>query len=231
MNYVLDKSYGVGGKFFPDPKFPNGDASFDACILEGRNLLVFEHKSSVIRADAKYAGDPSRLKKELDLKFIEGEADGAKGLAQISKHLQRFLSGEKLGDLSSADVDRVFPIMVCLENTMVVPFVGRYLNEQFRGMLPRRGFRQVVTPVFILGASDIENLLGYLQSFALSDILESYHLNNKLHNTSMSSSEVPLLKKKKPGPNIVRDRFSDFSEAAIRHLFGEAPEDSAGAKN
>lgn len=112
----------------------------------------------------KYAGDPLKLRKELDLKFIEGDADGAKGLAQISKHLYRFFNGEKLGDLSSADVDRVFPIMVCLENTMVVPYVGRYLNEQFRGMLPRRGFRQVVTPVFILG-------FRHREPFGLSAVL------------------------------------------------------------
>lgn len=221
VNYVLEKSYSAGGKFLPDPRFPNGDASFDACILEGRNLLVLEHKSSVIRADAKYSGDPAKLKKELDLKFIEGEADGAKGLTQISKHLYRFFNGEKLGDLSSADVDRVFPIMVCLENTMVVPYVGRYLNEQFREMLPRRGFRQVVTPVFILGAPDIENLLGYLQSYALSEILESYYSKNRSLTTSISTSEVPILKNKKPGQNIVMERFSNFSETAIQHLFGD----------
>lgn len=227
VNYVLSKSYEAGGMFFSQPKFSNGDEAFDAFILEGRNLFVFEHKSSVIRADAKYAGDPSKLKKELDLKFIEGDAAGSKGLGQLSKHLARFFGGDNLGDLSSANVDKVYPVLVCLESTMVIPYLGRYLNERFRTIFHRRDFRQVVTPVFTLGVSDIENLLGYLQSFTFSAILESYHSKNRTMLTSISSSEVPLLKNVKPQRNIVKERFSEFSEIMIRDLFGDVPKDSA----
>ena len=180
VNYLLERNYSAGGKLVFEPKFSNGDGAFDACLLEGRNLLVFEHKSSVIRADAKYAGDPAKLKSELDLKFIEGDDEGAKGLSQLCNHLKRFFAGDNLGDLSQATVDRVYPILVCLESSMVAPYLGHYLNEKFRTMFPGNGIRQVVTPVFTLGASDIENVLGYLQSFAFSDILQSYHSKNRL---------------------------------------------------
>jgi len=226
INYVLSKSYEASGIFFSESKFSNGDGAFDAFILEGRNFIVFEHKSSVIRADAKYAGDPSKLKKELDLKFIEGDTAGSKGLGQLSKHLARFLGGDKLGDLSCANVDKVYPVLVCLESTMVTPYLGRYLNERFRTIFRRRDFRQVVTPVFTLGVSDIENLLGYLQSFLFSAILESYHSKNKTMLTSISSSEVPLLKYVKPQRNIAMERFSEFSEIMVKDLFGDMPEDS-----
>jgi len=84
VNYLLEKEYRAGGTFLSEPRFLNGDGAFDACILEGRNLLVFEHKSSVIRADAKYGGDPAKLKKELDLKFIEGDAEGAKASRSLA---------------------------------------------------------------------------------------------------------------------------------------------------
>jgi hypothetical protein len=132
VNHILNESYAAGGKFIAEPKFADGGAAFDACILEGRNLFVMEHKSSVLRADAKYSGNPSLLKKELDLKFIDGDADGAKGVSQLSKHLGRFLAGENLGGIDPKEVDRVYPVMVCLESTMVTPYLGRYLNERFR---------------------------------------------------------------------------------------------------
>src|SRR5271155_2203432 len=68
-------------------------------------------------------------------------------------------------------------------------------------------YRQVVTPVFTLAITDVENLLGYIQSFHLSDILESYDSTNKVMFTSLSSSVVALLKKARPQRNIVWESF------------------------
>ena len=221
VNFIFQRSYTVSGTFIAEPKFSNGDAAFDACIVEGRNLFVLEHKSSVIRAEAKYSGDASKLKKELDLKFIEGDAEGSKGLAQLSKHLIRFLGGEKLGEIDAHAIDRVYPVMICLESTMVTPLLGKYLNERFDTIYPRKKCRQVVTPVFTLEIADVENLLGYMHSLLLSDIFESYHSANKTMLTSLSSSEVPILKNVKPQRNIVRESFEKFSEAMALDLFGE----------
>jgi hypothetical protein len=221
VNQILKVSYSAGGTMIPEPQFSNGDAAFDACIVEGRNLLVFEHKSSVIRADAKYGGDVSKLKAELDLKFIEGDADGKKGLSQLSSYISRFLGGDNVGGVSAQDINRIYPVLVCLESTMLAPYLGRYINERFNTVFSRRNFRQVVTPVFILGISDVENLLGYLQSFALTDIFESYHSKNKSMLTSISRSEVPLLKNVEPERNIVRERYSEFADRMEQAFFGE----------
>jgi hypothetical protein len=221
VNTILRDSYAAGGIVIPEPHFANGDPSFDACILEGRDLVVMEHKSSVIRADAKYAGDADRLERELKLKFVEGEAGEAKGVAQLVRNLERFLGGENLGDLSSQDVSRVFPVLVCAESSMTVPYAGRYLKEQFHEAYPRKKFKQVVTPLFTLGIADVENLLGYLGSFTLSTVLESFYSANKSMLSSISLSGVPLLKNVEPGPNLVKDRFSDFAHRMERNLFGE----------
>jgi hypothetical protein len=53
-------------------------------LLEGGSLVAFEHKSSTIRADAKYGGDVEKLKEQLHLKFVEGDEEGAKGIAQLN---------------------------------------------------------------------------------------------------------------------------------------------------
>jgi len=231
VNYVLQKNYSGRGTFIPEPKFSNGEAAFDACIVEGRDLLVFEHKSSVIRADAKYGGDASKLKKELELKFVEGDEEGAKGLTQLNNHLVRFLNGDSLAGIRADDIDRVYPVMVCLESAMVGPYLAKYLNGRFNDIYARKRYRQVVTPVFTLAITDVENLLGYLQSFPLSDILESYYSTNKAMFTSLSSSVVPLLKKAKPQRNIVSESFEQFSEKMAADLFGETLAEPDKAKN
>jgi len=222
VNYVLSKSYSAGGRFVPAPKFPNGDQAFDACLIEGRSLIVFEHKSSTIRADAKYGGDVSKLRNELHLKFVEGHDESAKGLAQLSRSLTRFLKGEDIGEIRNSEINKVYPVLVCLDSSVAVPYVGRYFNEQFSANFARKTVRQIVTPVFTLSISDVENLLGYLASFGLSDIFESYHSKNKTMLTSISSSEVPLLKNVQPGRNIVRERFSEFGRTIEKEFFGQS---------
>jgi hypothetical protein len=126
--------------------------------------------------------------------------------------------------ISVQDISKIYPILICLESTMVAPYLGRYINERFNAIFPRRDFRQVVTPLFTLGISDVENLLGYLQSFTLTDIFESYHSKNKSMLTSMSSSVVPLLKNAKPQRNIVKERYSEFADRMMRAFFDEVPD-------
>jgi hypothetical protein len=219
VNLILNESYKAKGTFVPEPKFPNGEQAFDACLVEGGSLVVFEHKSSTMRADAKYGGDVEKLKEQLHLKFVEGDEDGAKGVAQLNRSVQRFLQGEAIENISSNDIHTVYPVLVCLDNTVSVPYMGLYFREQFRSMFPRKKCRKTVTPVFTLNISDVENLLGYLAKFTMSDILENFYRENRTMVTSISSSNVPLLKDAKEDRNCVREWFSEFAKHMEKTLF------------
>lgn len=200
VNHIFAQSYSSGGRLIPGPRFSNGDQAFDACLLEGRNLIVLEHKSSTLRGEAKYGGDVHRLKEELDSKFIEGDADGAKGLAQLTKGISRFLSGEDVENVDRCKVDRIYPALICLDYSITVPLVGRYFNERFYASFPRKKFKQVVvTPVFTIGISDLENLAGYLGSLRACDILECYYAGDKSMMIAMSSARIPILLRAKAG--------------------------------
>jgi hypothetical protein len=225
VNSIIERSYAAQGQFIPEPKFSNGEPAFDACLLEGRRLVVFEHKSSTLRADCKYGGDVAKLKKELDLKFVKGDEEGAKGVAQLNKNLVRFLNGDTINGISSNEIRTVYPTLVCLDSSVVVPYMGRYFKEQFHASFPRRKFRQIVTPVFTLSISDVENLLGFLQSFQLSDIFDSFYSENRSMLTSISSSAVPLLKKAQQGKNVVTEAFSAFCRQMEKDLFGQDTKD------
>ena len=219
VNSLLSDGFRAGGRYFSEPKFANGDSAFDACLLEGRRLVVFEHKSSTIRADCKYAGDVAKLKTELHLKFVDGDQEGAKGVAQLNKSLIRFLGGELMEGISCIEVSTIYPSLVCLDNSVSVPYMGRYFNEQFRSVFPRKQFRQTVTPVMTLNISDIENLLGYLHEFKLSDVFDSFYSKNRSIVTPLSTSEIPLLKNVRHGSNVVLDSFADFGKRIEKDLF------------
>lgn len=220
VNAIVSQSYGAGGTFVPTPKFANGDEAFDAYLVEGSSLVVFEHKSSVIRADAKYGGDVDKLETELQLKFVEGESDSIKGLAQLRKSVSRFLRGESVGKLTNRDIKTIYPVLICLDNTVSVPYIGRYFNEQFRLSFPRKEFRRyVVAPLYTLNISDVENLLGYLRKVKLSDILDSYYSKNRSTFLPLSRSEVPILQRIQPDSNAVIEEFERFARAMELDLF------------
>jgi len=228
VNQLLAQSYAGGGTFVPGPKFTNGDEAFDAYILERGSLIVFEHKSSIIRADAKYGGDVGKLKRDLDLKFVEGDEDGAKGIAQLNRSIARFLRGEAIGGLLPKDVYTIYPCIVCLDNAVSIPYMAAYFKEQFKAVFPRKEFRQTVTTLFTLNITDVENLLGYLGRFQLSDILESYHAASRTMLTSLSTSSVPLLEGVAPDETVLRRGFAEFARKLEEELFpqGEVNQDA-----
>jgi len=44
-------------------------------------------------ADAKLSGRLDLMEPEIEKKFVKGDADGRKGIAQLSKSIERFLNG------------------------------------------------------------------------------------------------------------------------------------------
>jgi hypothetical protein len=219
VNSIFGEHYKAKGRFTVEPRFLNGDPAFDACLFEGERLIVFEHKRSTIRADCKYGGDVAKLKAELDLKFVKDDDNANKGVAQLSKGIIRFLDGESLDGVSSKNVRRIYPVLICLDNIASVPYFGRYLSEQFYTCFRRKKYRQAVTPVMTLNISDVENILGYLEKFRLSDILDSRYTKDRGMLSSFSASKVPLLENVQPAINMVRERFAVFGKRMEEDLF------------
>jgi hypothetical protein len=220
VNGILESNYSEGGRLITEPQFLNGDQAFDACVLEDRDLVVFEHKSSVLRADSKYSGDMEKLGEELRSKFIEGSAEGRKGLSQLKHNLGRFFDGQTVAGIRPESVDRIYPALVCLDRSMAVPYMGRYLDEEFRRDFPRKKIRQVITPLLTLSINDVENLSPYFHKFELSEIFESYHAMNKSQLWSISRSDVPILKHAEKGRDVVKEKFAEFTRKMETDLFG-----------
>lgn len=110
--------------------------------------------------------------------------------------------------------------MVCLETSATVPYFARYLRDSFKAIYPRKKYPQVVTPLFTLGVADVENLSGYLGLFKFSEILESYRSGNVAMMTSISNSNVSILKNVTPAQSIVDTQFEKFTQKLEQDFFG-----------
>jgi hypothetical protein len=86
-------------RYLESPKFLNGDEACDAIFIEGSSLVFCEYKSSVLKAYAKLSGRLDELAPEIDKKFVSGDEDGRKGVAQLSEGIERLLQGETIGTI------------------------------------------------------------------------------------------------------------------------------------
>jgi hypothetical protein len=198
--------YVVPEQLFRNPTFPNDDEAFDACLLEETSLVVFEHKASILRADAKFSGHQQRLQEELDKKFVKGEGGKPKGVAQLQRSVTRFLRGEALKGIDLNRVHKIYPVMVCLDRSVTSPFFAKYFNTAFRLKEWKRGGR-VITPLVVLGITELENLLPYLHAVSLSAILESNYATKNWDVFPFTAISAPILETHQPSRNKVQERF------------------------
>jgi len=220
--WLFDQTYQARGQFVASPRFRNGDEAFDAYLLEGSSLLVFEIKGSVLTTQAKYGFSPDTLRNELHKKAITGEPGERKGAAQVSAHLRRFLDGDDLPGVDRRKVKSIYPVLVFLDHSFVAPYMNRLYNECFDSPDLRRQYRRVITPLFSITIEDLENVLPHTHRQELSAILDSYYRANKNMYGGLSHSSVPLLLAQQPGRDIVRERFHRFADDLERRLFPNA---------
>ena len=210
--------------YLPNPKFSDGDEAFDGLLAEGSDLIALEFKSSVLRADRKYSGDPVQVLAELDKKFVVGDSTGAKGIAQLENGIDRFLSGDEISGIDPKRMGRIYPVIVVLEQAMTAPQVSRYLNDRFARRSLGKKHRRTITPVTIIDIENCERLAPYIEQYGLGPLLESYH-DSHVRRTrdqliAFKPENIPFLDNRPELPERARDGFMKFlGELGVR-MFG-----------
>jgi hypothetical protein len=118
--------------------------------------------------------DPEALAKAIDKAFIIGDANGRKGVAQLSKSLRRILDGDAIQGLPRRDWTLIYPVMVCLDAAMTCPGMSAYINEMFERPR-RRGSKTRITPLTIIDVEDYEGLLADIAVYPFDELLDSYY--------------------------------------------------------
>jgi hypothetical protein len=218
INDQIQANYAAGGQLIPNPTFADGSEACDVCLKEGTNLILFEHKSSVLKVE-KYGSDPSNLKHDLDIKFVEGEPDSPKGVAQFERTIQRFLAGDLISGIAPGQVSKIYPVMLCLEASMVAPLMTKYLNGQFAKARLAKKYKKTITPLFVIAVHHFEEFLPHLQILRMVDLLESYYAGDKQLRLPMTVSTTSVLRTENRGIDRLGDRLRQIGEQITGDLF------------
>lgn len=176
VNEVLIRSIPAHCRILTDVRFGDEAQAFDAVILEGSALIVFEHKASTIRNAVKYADDPAKLAEVLESRFVTGEGANRKGVRQLWNGINRFTRGEALygggREVRIQEVSEILPVLVHLDNALRTIGIPHYMAERFRAF--GRFKRHTVTPLVLLPISELEDLEGHLLECGLALFLRSF---------------------------------------------------------
>ncbi|MEN6607696.1 MAG: hypothetical protein ABFD60_10665 [Bryobacteraceae bacterium] len=203
--------------YIASPKFSDGAEVSDGLFIDGSGIILCEYKSSVLTAEAKLSGRLDLLEPDLRKKFVTGDADGRKGIAQLSRSIERLLKGDSVTGLSSRNWSILRPVMVCLDDAMLCPGMSGYMNDQF-DRAPFKRSRVRVAPLTLIDIENFEDLLPDMKAFGFGTLLEDYYHAN-MRSTGGGHDQLVAFRRKNIPFLDDKPEHADEKEAAFRRFF------------
>jgi hypothetical protein len=206
--------------YIDSPTFADGAEVCDGMFTDGSSLILCEYKSSVLRADAKLSGRLDLLEQDIHKKFVTGDEDGRKGIAQLSLSIERLLKGEEVAGMPERKWSIVQPVMVCLEHAMLCPGMSGYLNGQFDRVSLRQLSRTRIAPLTLIDIEHFEDLLPEMKHFGFGALLDDYY---RAHMRSTGGGHDQLVAFRRKNIPFLDDKPMppDEKEAAFRQFFAD----------
>ncbi len=204
--------------YIDSPAFVDGAEVCDGMFTDGSHIILCEYKSSVLRADAKLSGKLELLEPDIRRKFVTGDEDGRKGIAQLSLSIERLLQGAPIAGMTERKWSIVHPVMVCLEHAMLCPGMSGYLNSQFDRASLRQLSRTKIAPLTLIDIEHFEDLLPDMKQFGFGALLDDYY---RVHMRSMAGGHDQLVAFRRKNIPFLDDKPEppDEKEAALRQFF------------
>jgi hypothetical protein len=163
------------GLLFSDPRYENGDQSFDEIIYypDTKHLIVIETKASFMHTEAKFGRKISKFWKEIKQKFIEKETGEVKGIGQMANHIGHLFAPAKSSrrHVVSRELDhwiqtaeKVSPIIVVQEPVISFHIHEDLLNTELKKRLKKMKHRPSVSVanLTVLNIDTLEMLRPHL---------------------------------------------------------------------
>jgi hypothetical protein len=219
------------------PKFkdPKKGQVCDLVVKSGRSAAFIEFKGATFTAQSKYCGDFNRLKQAIKEKLVEDDA-GAKAVQQLARSISLACDGkapEEIDGLSVADLSWVYPVVVTRDDIGSTVGVNAFLQHRFDGCFNHATVKQRVTPLFCLGAEDLERLIPYLTDTAFTELLYAHYRANKKVSPAgyimqpyfATKENAILLEKGYRRTEFHSESLNEITIATARHLGLEIPQD------
>jgi hypothetical protein len=226
------------GRFYDSPKWQSpkarrGKEAFDGALDCGDALIVMEYKGKYLELSAKYSGRREALLEDLDARFGEGVRQLAQNLEIVfnndpAQERHTFSETSENGDVvleysleAARRVKRIYPVLIVQDFSLQIGFANRELRNSFESEIANRHIDpELVKPLSLLTAEDLENLLPYLDQVSFTDILDEYV---QPHEPIFRFRHIfsQFLKRKGIGrrPNEWIDRKFDELHASSMELF------------
>ena len=180
MSWLLDRTTSPAiNAFYPSPIYDTKEEGqvCDGIILSEDAAILIEYKGSTFSAKAKYAYETETLRQEIEEKLI-GSEQRPKGIRQLRNAVLSLFRRDtplKVKGVDLSKITKVIPLLITRDDLGSTFGINAYLNLRFKSLIgkERRKLRKTLTPLFCMGAEDIEKISSYLCDTSLTSIIES----------------------------------------------------------
>ncbi|MDP1947475.1 MAG: hypothetical protein Q8L77_08245 [Nitrospirota bacterium] len=224
MNWILEQACrNSPNRFYPSPKYKNGDEVCDAIIICGSTAIFLEYKGSTFTAQSKYKGDLTELAAEIEDNLI-GTETKRKGVRQLTQAILRVFDKQTPASVADVDLSRIntiFPVLVTRDDIGGSWGISHYLQMKADGFFNRRKVRpKTVTPIFCLSSEGMEGISAYLQDKPISDLLHAWYSNDPGRYWSFQTIENSVISSHGFKKNTdLESAFKTVFENAIQVIF------------
>lgn len=186
VNELLQRACaGTKARFIPDPR-PSGRPDLQICdgiIVSGDSIVLIEYKSSMFRADTKYAGNHQALAAEIEKKLVEDrESSSKKGVMQLAEAVRTLFGGNVsavVPEIDVAKIRHVYLYIVTLDSIGGTIGMSAFLNTFLNQHLDRAAFQSLqIRPIFCSEIEALETSTGFFANVTLPEILERWFVSN-----------------------------------------------------
>jgi hypothetical protein len=185
----------------------------DALLDFGTDVVIFEFKASLLRDQTKNSRDIRLFEEEVTKKFIENEKKSPKALRQLAAAATAIRKGKVK---TAMKPERIYPVFVGYEPVLESFFVNTYLQQRFRGFVPKKEDGVVVQPISVMSVDELEKLLPNIYAGACTwmEILNERFDEDRVKAFSVHQTLYDLCQKKR-----VEIKNNDFLLAGFDEIF------------
>jgi hypothetical protein len=222
-------------RFYPSPRYADGrrEEVCDGIVVSGTTALFIECKGGFIRGDAKYGGDPAKLRAEIEKKYVT-----PKGVFQVARSIVTAANRTNPRAIEGIDLSRVttiMPVLITRDDIGDGFFVNTYLNARFQDAKRELNISKAIGPVYCaqlicMSVDVIEKLTPYLIDTGFSGILADRMMSDRdLRAPFFMNSLASLSAKGTRPPHLLRELNAELSRVATAFLKVEPTTDRDAA--
>jgi len=169
--------------FLRRPRFQGSkDEAADGMLLWHHSVAVMEYKASLLTTRQRMANSTAEVLQGIGSIGAGTSSSDKKGVVQIAANIRRLLDGEHFIQVQNDGYDltavqRIFPVLVCLEERLSPNAVRRWLQSKFSEAMGEYASDHRIQQLIVLTIGDLELLTMISHARPIESLLWDYSLH------------------------------------------------------